>query len=372
MKRKLLFFIVTIIVLFGTTNCNCSKKEKLYLLNWNEYINGSLITKFEKEYNCKIEAVNKESNEDMYTTIVNNQYPIDVAIPSDYMIHKLYKENLLQEIDLSKLSNYKKGLFDSKLEELRTNYFENNEKYAMPYFWGTISIMYNDRTSGIEETIKTNGWSVFFDTSLTNSSNVRVGMYNNPRDAIAVAELYLGISLNETNENLLANVKSTLINQKQSFAHLKYDSDDLKKDVAGGENLDFAMVYSGDFFDQLSILEEDGSDQYINIYTPDKTNVYFDGMVIPTTSKNPELAHKFIDFFLDTDNVVENVDYVGYCPALASAYDALLEDEYWKEMINTYPSFYPGNARNGEIYWDLGDTVYSKLDEIYRSATNAR
>lgn len=77
------------------------------------------------------------------------------------------------------------------------------------------------------------------------------------------------------------------------------------------------------FFDQLYILEEDGSDQYINMYVPDNTNLYFDAMVIPTTSKNPDLAYEFINFMLDTDNIVENVSYVGYCPCTKASIEAL-------------------------------------------------
>ncbi|MEI3527939.1 MAG: extracellular solute-binding protein [Bacilli bacterium] len=160
------------------------------------------------------------------------------------------------------------------------------------------------------------------------------------------------------------------MNQNKTF-DVKYASDDLKKWVAGGKNLDYAMVYSGDFFDQLYILEEDGSDQYINMYVPDNTNLYFDAMVIPTTSKNPDLAYEFINFMLDTDNIVENVSYVGYCPCTKASIEALKNDEYYSQLLETYPAFYPGNAVNGEIYYDLGDDIYKKLTDIYNAGRNA-
>lgn len=368
MKKLLLCFVIVFVSVFSLTSCK--KKQKLYLLNWNEYLNGDLVTKFEKKFNCSIVHLPSESNEDMYTVISNGQYAVDVAIPSDYMIQKLVNEKLLHKLDFNKMSNYQSDMFDENLTKLRKSYFEDNESYAVPYFWGTIGIMYNDRTAGLEQKIKDNGWDVFFDDTLVDKNQIKMGMYNNPRDAIAVAELYLGYSLNETDSTKLNNVQNLLINQSRTF-DVKYASDDLKKWVAGGKNLDFAMVYSGDFFDQLYILEEDGSDQYINMYVPDNTNLYFDAMVIPTTSKNPDLAYELINFMLDTDNIVENVSYVGYCPCTKASIEALKNDEYYSQLLETYPAFYPGNAINGEIYYDLGDDIYKKLTDIYNAGRNA-
>ena len=372
MKKNL--FIITLLSITCLI-CGCKKTNTLYVLNWGEYINGDLVMQFEKENNCKVELVINDSNEGMYTVIADNQYPIDIAIPSDYMIQKLYKDNLLNAIDFSKLENYQEGVFDDELDNLRKGYFTNSDSYYLPYFWGSTAIMYNDRTPGLEALIKTNGWASFFDESVYTKagidfSSVKVGMYNNPRDAIATAELYLNINVNTTDDTLLQNVENTLVNQKKKLkSGVKYLSDDLKKYVSGGKNLDFAMVYSGDFFDQLYILKEDGSKQYINCYVPETSNVYFDGMVIPKTSKQTELAYKFLDFFLNKDNVLANVDYVGYCPALESAYNTLKDDTYqegyWSQIIKDYPSFYPGNVKNKALYYDLGDSVYEKMNNIY-------
>lgn len=338
-------------------------------------MDGDLILQFEKKYDCRVEEIGADSNEEMYNKIVNNSYPIDIAIPSDYMIQKLYKEDYLNKIDFSKLSNYSIDMFDDDLEALRTDYDSYNKEYAIPYFWGTIGIMYNNRTSGIEEAIKTNGWDVFFEPELT-SSSTRIGMYNNPRDSIAVAELYLDYSLNTVDSTQLKNCENLLVNQKKSFSNVIYAGDDLKTSVAGGKNLDFAMVYSGDFFDQYYLIEEEGRDQYINFFVPDKTNIYFDAMVIPTTSRQDNLAHKFIDFFLDTDNIVANVEYVGYCPTVKTAYQALLSDEYWADLISEY-AFHPtavidDRTVTGEVYEDLGDEIYNKMYNIYRNATTAK
>ena len=113
MKKNL--FIITLLSITCLI-CGCKKTNTLYVLNWGEYINGDLVMQFEKENNCKVELVINDSNEGMYTVIADNQYPIDIAIPSDYMIQKLYKDNLLNTIDFSKLANYQEGVFDDELD----------------------------------------------------------------------------------------------------------------------------------------------------------------------------------------------------------------------------------------------------------------
>lgn len=366
-------FIFTITCLaFAFILCSCGGKPTLYLLNWGDYMNGDLIVRFEEEHNCKIEQVIVESNEEMYNVIINQSYPIDIVIPSDYMIEKMYKENLLKKIDLSKLSNHKDDMYDEDLTKLINDYNDYILDYAVPYFMGTIGIMYNDRLPEVETAIKANGWDVFFDKSLT-PSDVKMGMYNNPRDAIATAQLYLNQSLNTTSNDLLALAENTLKQQRVDFPNVVYAGDNLKVSVAGGKNLDFAMVYSGDFFDQYYIIEEEERDQYINFFVPETTNIFFDAMVIPTTSEQTDLAHEFLNFFLDKDVIVENVEYVGYCPVTKESYEALLADEYWADLISKYP-FHPTKGTNtkGEIYHDLGNDVYNKLAEIYQNVTSSK
>jgi spermidine/putrescine-binding protein len=194
-------------------------------------------------------------------------------------------------------------------------------------------------------------------------------MYDNPRDAVAVAELYLGKSLNTTTDADLTLVENTLKAQKDDFDNLVWGTDNLKTEVSA-QNLDVAVVYSGDFFDQYYIADEEGLEQNFNLFVPSYTNIWFDGMVIPTTSKQVDLAHIFIDYFLNTDVVLQNTNEVGYCPAHREAYETLLEDPDWQDIINTYP-FYPipnDETFHGEIYKDLGTSVYDRFATILDNA----
>lgn len=346
-----------------------SEKAVLYLLNWGYYMDDELIVRFEEEYDCEVKEILSESNEDMYNQIINERYPIDVVIPSDYMIQKLRTANLLKPLNFDLIPNYQEDIFDDDLTSLIHEYDSSITDYAVPYFWGTVGLMYNDQTEGLEDVIKEHGYDVLFEPNLT-SDSLRIGMYNNPRDSLGVAEIYLNKSLNTTSDEDLNACKDLLIEQKSKFKYVKYASDDLKSDIAGGKNLDVAVVYSGDFFDQYYVIEEEERDQYINFYAPSVTNVYFDAMVIPTTSKETDLAHDFINFFLDSEVSYQNTEYVGYCPTLKSVYEMLLEDEYWNHLLTNY-QFHPtktinNTPSNGEMYKDLGDQVYGKMDELFR------
>lgn len=348
------------VVLLGAVLSACKSGPILYVLNWSEYMSDELIDQFEAEFGVRVVLETADTNEIMYTKIKGKTTKFDIAIPSDYMIHKLYKENLLVEFDLDLLPNYQQESFDSNLQSLRDNYFEGNQQVAAPYFWGSLGIMYNTEKPGLEELVQNHDWQVFFDETLT--SGYRVGMYNSSRDAIAAAELYLGYDLNTTDEEELVAVQNIL--KAQSYH--TWGTDNLKTMVSEG-NLDIALIYSGDFFDILYATMEDDLEVTYNMHVPNNNNIWFDAMVIPTTSQNQELAHEFINFMLDPDHAYENATTIGYCPTLSSAYQAMLADPDYTDVITNYP-YYPGTITEGYVYQDLGSTIYQRFEIILVNA----
>lgn len=353
MKKFLgiIVLLITLVILGG-----CDRRPALYVLHWGEYIDEELVAQFEDEFNVRVVIDPAESNEAMYTKIHSQTTSYDVAVPSDYMIHKLYKEDLLYELDFDKIPNYSEANFDENLEALRDEYFAGNQDYAVPYFWGTLGIMYNERKAGIKELVEEHEWEVFFNQEVTNDA--KIGMYNSSRDAIAVAQMYLDIDFNSTDQSDLDAAEEIL--KKQSY--FTWGTDNLKQMIAEG-NADIALVYSGDFFDMLYATLEDEAEVTYNMHVPDKNNVWFDAMVIPKTAKNIDLAHEFINFMIDADNALQNAFAIGYAPTLTSAYLAMQEDEEYAELIATYP-FYPGDVDEGEVYLDLGPSVYNKMEII--------
>ena len=347
----LVLLIATMVVLSG-----CNRGPVLNILNWNEYINEDLLAKFEEEYNVTVVLDPVDTNEAMYTKIVTETTKYDIAIPSDYMIHKLYKEGLLHELDYTKIPNYESSKFDQNLQELRDGYFEGNQNYGVPYFWGSLGIMYNDRVDGLAEMVNEYGWEVFFNSQLT--GDIKVTMYNSSRDAIAAAQLYLGYDLNSTSLTELNEIED-LLSEQDYFA---WGGDQLKEMVAVG-NADIALVYSGDFFDMLYASLDDEEEINYNMVVPNNNNIWFDAMVIPTTSQNVDLAHEFINFMIQEDNAYANAQEVGYCPPLTSAYQAMIIDPDYADVINEYP-YYPGTVTNGVVYEDLGTDIYQRMELI--------
>lgn len=187
---------------------------------------------------------------------------------------------------------------------------------------------------------------------------------------------YKGYSLNTEKEDELLECKKLLKDNKPNYA--RYGCDDLKQAVADG-NLDIALVYSGDYFDQRYTFIESGKDPdaKFKLYAPtEKNNVFFDGLVIPKTSQNVDLAHKFIDFFLDTENSFENTDFVGYAPVIEAVYqkyvtlstDSAGEDyEYYKSLM-AIDAFDPSKITNAEAYKYISKEFDEKLENYFYEA----
>lgn len=372
MRKLITTFLLTINLLILSS---CSFYKELIILNWQDYLSFDLIEKFEQENNCIVTELTTTSNEAMFTDILNRKVPYDVVIPSDYMIDKLQKNNLLNEIDKDKLNYYydedNNPVFVKELYELMTN--EKNISYLdyyVPYFWGSLCIMYSKKNfPEIEEIVQTHGFDVFFEPDLL-PKGAKVAMYDSSRDSFAAAELYLGYSLNTTDEKELKECADLL--KKSNFKQWK--TDELKIDVASG-NTDVALVYSGDFFDAYYADIEGDNPQNVEtygVYAPTKANnVFYDGMVIPVTSQEVDLAHKFIDFILNPENNYTNTEAVGYCPTTQAIFDEIFADEEgWGEIIaiDAYnPTLIINEAKEkAEVYKDLGTDGYKALESLYR------
>ncbi|MEC9484764.1 MAG: extracellular solute-binding protein [Candidatus Izemoplasma sp.] len=338
-----LMSFVTILLLSG-----CQQTDnKLYVLNWGEYIDQDLVAEFEALHDVTVIYEEVGSNEEMEVKIKSGVTNYDIAFPSDYMIDKLRQQGLLNEIDYDLLNGFDDV---SLLPEVKALYEdEAYAPYLVPYFWGTIGIMYN--TDTVDEADLT-GWDVLF----TNEHGYKMGMYDSARDAIASALLYLDEDVNTADETVLNNAKQALNNT----AYDVFGEDNLKGYVHSG-NLDLALVYSGDYFDEMYTAEADGETINFAFYVPEKTNVWIDGFVIPKSSQNLSLAHEFINFFLHHDRSVRNADWVGYAPVLEEVYNTMVSDEYGYDYDNYHP--YPDGSER-VIYQYISQERFELLNAI--------
>ena len=277
---------------------SCANQNTLLILNWGEYINDDVVLEFEKEYNCEVIISITDSNEKFYSKVKSGTTAYDLVVPSDYMVQKMADQNMIQKLDLSRLTNYNRESFmpgvNGIIDEMNVKGTDYTS-YFVPYLWGTFGLMYNKRVNGLEELVKEHGWQGYFDPTII-PSNVKVGMYNVPRDAYAAAMFYNHLSPNEVTPDLLKLAEKTLSMRKFK----EWGTDTLKKGVQSG-NLDLAFVYTGDFLDMLyEVVDTPEELDNINfdIYIPDETIAFMDTLVMPKNARHVDLAYKFMDFML--------------------------------------------------------------------------
>lgn len=308
-----------------------SSSNVLYLYNWGLYIDESVFDDFKEQYGITVIMDTYDSNEVMYQTITNGNLSYDVMIPSDYMISKMISEDMLQEIDMSQITNL--PYIDSAILEMAKSYDPQNS-YSVPYTWGTLGIIYN--SSKITEPVTS--WDILWDEDYKN----HIFMYDSQRDTLGLALKRLGYSLNSTNSAEVSAAVDSLIAQKPLA--MKYVGDEVIQSMKANEAW-MAVVYNGDAVD---IMSENPDLRYA--IPEEGTNLFIDAMVIPKNAENVEAAHLFINFMCETDIAYRNSVEIGYSTPHTEAY-ALLEADFAEET---------GDADYLESYWN----AYWPMDDV--------
>lgn len=317
------------------------KKDVIYVYNWGEYIDPALTKKFEKETGIKVVYETFDSNEAMMAKIKNGGTPYDVAVPSEYTIQKMAKEDLLIPIDHKKLSNLKN--IDKDFMNLP---FDPENKYSIPYFWGTVGILYNpEKTKGIDF----NSWNSLWDKRL----NKDVLVVDGAREGIGFSLNSMNESLNETNPKKLEKAQNKLIKLSPNVRGVV--GDEINTMMVQNES-NVAVVWSGMAADIMS-----ENDKLDFVVPKEGSNLWFDNMVIPKTAQNVEGAHKFINFLLEEKNGKQNTEWVGYATPNKASYKLL--DKETREDERFYPD---ANIRKKlEVYEDLGKENIGKYNEAF-------
>ena len=293
---------------------NTADNGTVYFYNCGDYIDEDLLAKFTKETGIKVDYSTYDTNEIMYQKLKSTPGSYDLVIPSDYMIEKMIKEDMVEKLDFNNIPNYE--YIDDTYKNL--SYDPNNE-YSVPYMWGTIGIIYDPAV--VTEPVTS--WDILWNTKY---SGKQVIMFDSMRDTIAIGLDKLGYSINSTNPDEIAAATDELVKQKQTMDPLYY-VDEVKDKMINGEAA-LATVWSGD---AAYIMSENPELKYV--IPEEGSNKWFDAMVIPKGSKNKENAEKLINFLTDPENSKQNVDYIGYSTPNKATYE-LLDDEVKK----SYPS----------------------------------
>jgi len=329
--KKWLVLLMVCVLAFTMLSCQ-QDDEVVYVYNWGDYIDESVLDKFQEETGIKVIYEMFETNELMYTKLKNGGNNYDVCIPSDYMITKLINEDMIQKLDYSKID-----LYDNIGNEYKDQAFDPNNEYSVPYFFGTNGILYNKEI--VQEPV--DSWAILWDEKYAG----QILMNNSQRDSIMVALKLLGYSMNTTNEAELEEAKDLLLDQRDLVMAYVVDNG---KDMMLNEEAAFLVTWNGD---AITLIDENPHLAYA--IPKEGSNVWIDSMVIPSDAKNIDNAHKFINFMLREDIAFLNTDYVGYSTPNMKAYAMLDEDMRTNEVA--YPDL---NALEYmEVFIDLGDKI---------------
>ncbi len=285
------------------------------VFNWGEYISdgseGSLDVnkEFEKLTGIKVNYDNYEANESMYNKLKSGAVSYDIIIPSDYMIERLVGEDMLAELDFSKITNY--NLIDEKYKGL---YFDPEEKFSVPYNVGMVGLIYNSAT--VEEA--PDSWAVMWDEKYKDD----ILTFNNPRDSFAIAQFLLGIDLNTTDKADWDRAAEKLKEQNGIIQGRVMDQ--VFNKMQSG-NASIAAYYAGDF-----LTMKDVNDDLEFVYPKEGVNIFVDSVCIPKNHQNYEAALMYINFLLEPEIALANAEYICYASpntAVVNNEDYSLKDE---------------------------------------------
>lgn len=292
--------------------------QTLRVYNCGEYTGENLIQNFEEMTGAKVIMDLFDSNEQMYIKIANGE-AYDVIIPSDYMIQRMISEKLIQPLNKENLN-----CFDLLVSDVKDLAYDPGNEYSVPYFWGTVGIIY-DKTKVSEEELAEKGFNIFLDEKYKGD----IYLYDSERDSFMMALKALGYSMNTESEEELNAAYDWLVQCVETMAP-EIVTDEIIDNMAQGRKA-MGIVYSGD---AAYIMSEN---ENMGFYMPKTgTNFWVDAMVIPANAENVELAHEFMDYVSTYEGAYDNSSYVGYTSPNKEVMDELSGEGGDYEGINAY------------------------------------
>lgn len=269
--------------------------QTLHVYNWGEYTGENIISGFEELTGAKVIMDNFDSNEQMYIKVANGD-AYDVLVPSDYMIQRMMQEKMLQKLE----PETRKECLGELVDAIKGLPYDSKNEYSIPYFWGTVGIVYDKRKVS-EEDLEKDGWDIFLDQKFKGD----IYLYDSERDSFMMALKALGYSMNTTSQDELNAAYNWLIQCVQTMDP-EIVTDEIIDNMAQARKA-LGVIYSGDAAYVMSENENMG------FYMPKSgTNLWSDAMVIPKNAKNPKLANEFIRYITSYDAAMDNSSYVGY------------------------------------------------------------
>ena len=300
----------------GGTGGSNGKKREVNVCSWGEYIDENLIYEFEEKTGIHVNYSTAESNEALYSLLSMGGADYDVVVPSDYMISQLIEEDLLAELNYDNIPNF--SLVDSRFKNLP---YDPENKYTVPYTWGTLGIIYN--SAMVDGPITS--WSAMFDPAYSNN----VLMIRNSRDALGIALIYLGYSVNTTDEAEIREAFQLLQDAKNRQVYQSFVMDEIFQKLEGS-NAAIGVYYAGDYLTML-----DNNPDLVYVVPEEGSNWFVDAMCVLKDAQHKEEAEAWINFIASDEASMANMDYIGYASPntqVLANYSAYYEETYGEPL----------------------------------------
>ena len=327
--------------------------DVINVYNWGQYIadgtDGAIDVNaaFTEATGIRVNYMTFDSNETMYTKLKTGGSTYDVIIPSDYMVAKLIAEDMLLPLDFDNIPNYQ--YID---EAYRSTSYDPENRYSVPYTWGTVGIIYNSRY--VDEA-DIGSWDLLWNEKYAG----KILMFDNPRDAFAVTESYLGYSLNTEDPGELQACADLLIGQK--YLVQSYVMDQIYDKMVRGEAL-VAPYYAGDYL----MMADENED--LKFYFPSEGfNLFIDAMCIPKSCSNKAGAEAYINFLCSPEICGQNLDFLGYSVPESAAKEYLDPDTAASDIA--YPE--ADTLSRGEAFVNLSQETSQLMDSLWLSVKTA-
>ncbi len=347
MKKLVALACMTATTVAALSGCGSSESSngEVIVYNWGEYIDPDVLEMFEEETGIKVVYDEYETNETMYPKVEAGAAQYDLVCPSDYMIDKMIEKGLVQELNFNNIPNAKQYIGEQYYEQSKE--FDPENKYSIPYCWGTVGILYNQTM--VSEPITS--WDVLWDAQYENN----ILMQDSVRDAFMVALKRNGNSMNSTNDAELNAAKDALIEQKPLVQ--AYVVDQVRDKMIGNEAA-IGVIYSGE-----AIYTQRENSDLVYVIPEEGTNVWLDSWVMLKDAPNKENAEKFLDFLCRPKIALKNFEYITYSTPNTGAQE-LIEDEDIKNSPIAFPDLSQYN--NIETFQYLGEEFDEKLNELWK------
>ena len=357
---KKVFALLLTAVLLCCSFSGCAVRDSrtvINVYNWGQYISEGddgcidVIREFERQNpDIRVNYVTFDSNETMYAKMANGGITVDVIIPSDYMVNRLISENMLLPLDYSNIPNA------AKIDpQFRKQAFDPEDKYSVPYTWGTVGIIYNSKY--VSEADVAAGWDLLWNPKYAG----KILMFDNSRDAFCIAQFKLGYGdkINNPSSEELLHCAEELAKQRPIVQQYIMDQ---VFDLMENEEAWIAPYYAGDY---LTMADENPN---LEFYLPEDQgfNRFIDAMCIPTCCKNKEAAERFINFLCEPEIAGGNMDWICYGTPISEA-KAYMDQEVVTDPI-AYPS--PETWERGKSYIALPRSTSRLMEELFMQVRN--